>query len=307
MEQKVKCLEEANRALKESNEKLYNSMQAFQIAAEESGSLVFTYDTNEQKILVDEKTAQAFHVEPIQTGVPYEMVNRGIIAQESVKEYIRIHEAMLHGEKEAGGIVKLIPADGRETIYDLKFRMIMNEDGRPSGTAVGVYRDITERYVKDMANERYQQIVFSSERYTYEYEVDKDLLSIYPSLAESGGDVYKRQVRNNSAYSSVEVSMTSFVRQAGSTSEVTLAKWDATRLTQHQVAMQIQPTGNSITKFPAQDVTTIRTSPVDMGMIGPESATEYIFDGQFENSLVRTHKGEEVVFDTVFLVSKAGA
>ena len=43
--------------------------------------------------------------------------------------------------------------------------------------------------------------------------------------------------------------------------------------------------GNSITKFPAQDVTTIRTSPVDMGMIGPESATEYIFDGQFENSL----------------------
>ena len=114
-------------------------------------------------------------------------------------------------------------------------------------------------------------------------------------------------VRNNSAYSSVEVSMTSFVRQAGSTSEVTLAKWDATRLTQHQVAMQIQPTGTSITKFPAQDVTTIRTSPVDMGMIGPESATEYIFDGQFENSLVRTHKGEEVVFDTVFLVSKAGA
>lgn len=187
MEQKVKCLEEANRALKESNEKLYNSMQAFQIAAEESGSLVFTYDTNEQKILVDEKTAQAFHVEPIQTGVPYEMVNRGIIAQESVKEYIRIHEAMLHGEKEAGGIVKLIPADGRETIYDLKFRMIMNEDGRPSGTAVGVYRDITERYVKDMANERYQQIVFSSERYTYEYEVDLEN-DFYTTLSFEGAE-----------------------------------------------------------------------------------------------------------------------
>ncbi|MBC5649417.1 hybrid sensor histidine kinase/response regulator [Christensenella tenuis] len=187
MEQKIRCLEEANKALKESNEKLYNSMQAFQIAAEESGSLVFTYDTNEQKILVDERTAQAFHVEPVQTGIPYEMVNRGIIARESIKEYIRIHEAMLHGEKEAGGIVKLIPADGNEMIYDLKFRMIMNEDGGPSGMAVGVYRDITERYVKDMAHERYQQIVFSSERYTYEYEEDKDLLSIYPSLAESGG------------------------------------------------------------------------------------------------------------------------
>lgn len=187
MEQKIRCLEEANKALKESNEKLYNSIQAFQIAAEESGSLVFTYNTNEQKILVDEKTARAFHVNPIQTGVPYEIVKQGIVAEESVKEYIRIHEAMIHGEKEAGGIVKLIPADGQEIIYDLKFRMIMSEDGEASGTAVGVYRDITERYVKDMARERYQQIVFSSERYTYEYEADKDLLSIYPSLAESRG------------------------------------------------------------------------------------------------------------------------
>ena len=61
MEQKIRYLEEANLALKESNEKLYNSMKAFQIAAEESGSLVFTYDTNEQKIQVDERTAQAFN------------------------------------------------------------------------------------------------------------------------------------------------------------------------------------------------------------------------------------------------------
>ncbi len=191
MEQKIRDLEEANLALKESNEKLYNSMKAFQIAAEESGSLVFTYDTKEQKIQVDERTAQAFNVEQVQTGVPYEMVKRGIVARESERDYIRIHEEMIRGGKESGGIVKLIPADGIEVIYDLKFRAILGEDGEPTGMAVGVYRDITERYIKDMAQERYQQIVLSSDRYTYEYEEEKDLLSIFPSLSESGGKEVK--------------------------------------------------------------------------------------------------------------------
>ena len=37
---------------------------------------MFTYDTKEQKIQVDERTAQAFNVEQVQTGVPYEMVKR---------------------------------------------------------------------------------------------------------------------------------------------------------------------------------------------------------------------------------------
>lgn len=111
-------------------------------------------------------------------------------------------------------------------------------------------------------------------------------------------------VWNNSRYSSVAVSMTSFTRQAGNVSEVTLGRWDG-RLSQHQVAMQIQPTVHSVTRFAAQDVTTIRTSPVAMGTLGPDMGTEYTFDGQFETSLVRVHKGEEVVFDTVFMFTKA--
>lgn len=40
------------------NRKLYSSMKAFQIAAQESGSLVFTYDIEKQTIFVDEQTAE---------------------------------------------------------------------------------------------------------------------------------------------------------------------------------------------------------------------------------------------------------
>ena len=96
-EQELQKLKNAYTLLQESNEKLYNSIKAFQIAAEESGSLVFTYDTKKQMILVDERTARAFQVEPVQTGVPYDMVERGIISKDTVAEYIRIHEAMIQG------------------------------------------------------------------------------------------------------------------------------------------------------------------------------------------------------------------
>ena len=110
-------------------------------------------------ILLDERTAKAFQVEPIQTGVPYQMVQRGIISEDTKEEYIRIHEAMINGEKEAHGIVKLLPADGIEAIYELKFRSIFNEDNQPTGIAVGVYRDITERYIKDLQQARYLSLI----------------------------------------------------------------------------------------------------------------------------------------------------
>ena len=181
-QQSLQELQAAYALLQEANEKLYNSIKAFQIAAEESGSLVFTYDTKKQMILVDEKTAQAFQVETVQTGVPYEMVKRGIVAPDSQQEYLRVHEAMIQGAKEATGIVKLIPADGVEVIYDLKFRAILDEQGKPNGMAVGIYRNITDRYLKDLEMERYQQIVHSSERFTFQYDAQQDLMMFYASV-----------------------------------------------------------------------------------------------------------------------------
>lgn len=47
-------LKEAYQMVRETNERLYASMKAFQIAAKESGSLVFTYDVKKQTIFVDE-------------------------------------------------------------------------------------------------------------------------------------------------------------------------------------------------------------------------------------------------------------
>ncbi len=174
--------------LREVNKKLYNIMKAFQIAAEESGSLVFTYDTKTMTIFVDERTAAAFGVAVRQPGVPYDMVKRGIVSEDTAGEYLRIHEAIINGAMEAGGVVKLIQADGSESVHDLKFRAITDENGVPTGTAVGVYRNITDRYFKDMERERYRQVVYSSERFSFRYESDSDTLTIFSPPSKNGGN-----------------------------------------------------------------------------------------------------------------------
>lgn len=172
-------LKEAYRMVRETNERLYASMKAFQIAAKESGSLVFTYDVKKQTIFVDEQTAKAFGVTTFQEGVPYDMVRRGIVTEDTKDTYIGIHEAMICGKKEAHGVVKLVQADGSISIQELKMQAILNEDGSSTGTAVGVYREITNRYMKELDQQRYQQVILSSQMYTFQYDVLRDVFVVF--------------------------------------------------------------------------------------------------------------------------------
>ena len=77
-------------------------MKAFRPPPKNPGSLVFTYDIEKQTISWT-ATAEAFGVTVEQPGVPYEMMERGIIAEDSAEEYLRIHEAILGGDAECGG------------------------------------------------------------------------------------------------------------------------------------------------------------------------------------------------------------
>lgn len=187
-------MENANiKELQEVNKKLYASMKAFQIAAEESGSLVFTYDTRAQTIFVDEQTAKKFGVKEIQYGIPYDMVGLGVVSEDTQSEYLRLHEAMIQGAKEARGVVKLIQADGTQTVQDLKFQAILDENGVSTGIAVGIYRDITERYARELEEERYRQVTFDLERYNFHYDSREDLLVVFvpPGRGAEGSSKYE--------------------------------------------------------------------------------------------------------------------
>lgn len=132
----------------ELREQLKASNMAFQIAATEAGNLVFTYNRKEQTIYCDKTIADCFGVSQVQQGVPYDIVERGgIVSQDTVQEYIRVHEEVINGAKESRGIIGLIAANGEERIYELRFQAITDENGEPTDLAVGVYKDITQSYL----------------------------------------------------------------------------------------------------------------------------------------------------------------
>ena len=128
-------------------EELKTSVKAFRVAAREAGNLVFTYSRGEQTIYCDEEIAAVFGVGMTQPGVPYGIVEQGgIISKDTEDIYIAAHEAILRGEREAGGIVKLSNAMGQENVYELKLQTVFDDDGQPTDLAVGIYKDITDQY-----------------------------------------------------------------------------------------------------------------------------------------------------------------
>lgn len=130
-------------------EQLKASNKAFRIAASEAGNLVFTYSRSRQEIYCEENAARIFNVNETQPGVPYEIIKRnGVISEDTVDDYLRIHEDIIAGKKESGGIVKLLNTPDGERVYEVKFQTILDEKEQPTDLAVGVYKDITATFIQ---------------------------------------------------------------------------------------------------------------------------------------------------------------
>ena len=128
-------------------EQLRASVESFRIAIRESDNIVFTYNRATRTVYVDEDIASAFEVPTEVHDVPYGVVDSGILVDaESAKEYVRTHEAILFGQREASGMVKLRSSNGKVNVYELKLHVICTENGELTDMAVGIYKNITDKY-----------------------------------------------------------------------------------------------------------------------------------------------------------------
>ena len=186
-------------------EELKASVKAFRIAAQEAGSLVFTYNRREQTIYCDEEIAQAFGVAATQRDVPYGIVARGdVVTKDTEETYIRVHEAILAGEQEASGLVKLTDFNGSEAVYNLHIQTVTDDDGRPTDLAVGVYTDITNQYrqledlqrsAKDLRSARERLRAESQEQMDMIYALSRDYYALW-LLDMDKNEVYLRRSKN---------------------------------------------------------------------------------------------------------------
>lgn len=119
-------------------------MQTFRLATDVGGCTVFLFDYEKQSIKITSSAAEEWGVMSEQYGVPYKVARTGIVAEDSVEEYIKLHETMMAGAETAKGRVILKNAKGETGVYDLTFRAVFDEKGRNTGRAVGVYVDVTQ-------------------------------------------------------------------------------------------------------------------------------------------------------------------
>ncbi len=143
----------------EKNKSLKSIMQMFQAASEAIGANIFLFDCEHQSILVTDSAARQWGIHSEQPGVPYNVASSDIVPEDSKEEYIRLHEAMIRGAAKAKGKVILKDAEGNTGHYELTFQALLDGNGKPTGKAVGIYRNITE----------YQ------ENYIHQYEMTKAL------------------------------------------------------------------------------------------------------------------------------------
>ncbi len=128
----------------EKNKSLKAIMQMFQAASEAIGANIFIFDCEHQTVWFTDSIAKQWGLLSEQPGVPYGLASGDIVTEESKEEFIRIHEAMIHGASKANGKVILKDVNGHIGHYELTFQALLNDNGSPTGKAVGIYRNITE-------------------------------------------------------------------------------------------------------------------------------------------------------------------
>ena len=151
---------------KKVEEELKIKEEQFRIALLESNNIVFEYDLKNKSIFITEEIAERFGIGTVQENVPYCIFNMDIVEEDSLKEYIRIHEQMLNGAKRASGTIKMKDKSKEVRVYELTLFAV------PNGTAlaekaIGVYKDITAKKEKE---ERIKELERRKRKYDFLFD-----------------------------------------------------------------------------------------------------------------------------------------
>lgn len=138
--------------------------EQFRIAAVQSGSIVFQYETAAQTIHVTKEIAQRFHLQTDYTGIPYDAVQRGLVSEQSKGEYLRVFEEIIAGAGESSATVEMIhPVTGKPVPTELHLLAVKDMAGR-TVRAVGIGKDVSA-LLKEQRH--HQEIARQKKRYDH--------------------------------------------------------------------------------------------------------------------------------------------
>ncbi|MEG0590523.1 MAG: diguanylate cyclase [Lachnospiraceae bacterium] len=192
---------------KESEEKLRIRDEEYSLAIAQSGKTVYRYTLADKTAYMLQKTENIFGVLPFLTNVPDSIIERGMIAPESVEDLFAFYQAIYDGQPTGCVTVRRKQENGEFGWCCSRFTTLFNSIGNPISAVISI-EDITRQQEQKLENEMLHQneelfkmVVSHSDRMIAKYDIKTHMAYLQSSTAQVFG-IHK--VLHNVPYSCEE-------------------------------------------------------------------------------------------------------
>lgn len=154
-------------------------LQIFRTVGQEADNIFYLYDINAHIALFSAPTSKLFGIPELVKDMPECALKLDFMLEESKDEFIRLHHMVEENSVEVSGTIKLHQASGVDTIFEMTLTRITNDDGTKTPVCLGVLRDVTKRYIKDLSTEKYKKIVGGNRKFEFLYDKKKDSFKFF--------------------------------------------------------------------------------------------------------------------------------
>lgn len=131
------------------NEKLRTYQERYTLAIDNSGMYVWEYDIKQKRCIQEEKAIEEYHAPIVIENAPESIIARGLISEDSVWEYLRIHDEICSGAKEASAEIRFVKPDGSREWHKIKYVTVFDMEGN-AVRAVGYSKNITDHKILEL-------------------------------------------------------------------------------------------------------------------------------------------------------------
>ncbi len=160
---------------KNMEEKLRISEEESRIAFQHTDKVMIIYDPGAKVLIQPQEAASALGLPAVVHGVPESVVARGIVAEESVENYLKFFHAMQQGIPHGSAALKL-KCKGAFEWFSGRYTLIFSKEGKPQRGIIS-YENVTEQREKELAYQKWIQSFKAQQENSigyYEFNLSKN-------------------------------------------------------------------------------------------------------------------------------------
>lgn len=152
----ITCVQIDIEARRQMEERLKLSVQEAWTAFHLTKTYINVYHITSRTLIQPQGAADLFGLPVIVENAPYSIVASGMIADESIEDYLNFFESMINGVSTGSSISRKRKKDGSYGWYSEKYALIYDKGGIAERGVIA-YEDVTEQHEKEIAFQKWSQ------------------------------------------------------------------------------------------------------------------------------------------------------